>query len=627
MLSQTTYGSEQLFYYSFDKKVLIEEVPGKLMIKKKSDISQAEMETIIRSYVDEPTISWFNSDICTVSVEDILVEQTITHLIQEESVLSARHIYNTSTGKHYYEGRKNHRALDIGLIDQLVLKYKEGVSLTVKDNLNNTYGLTKYKQNELFGLYTISKKSDILSISNILFETGYFEYVYPELICKYTLFEERTFYPNDTYFQYQVTLHNTGQSFNGHYGTADADIDAPEAWAVTMGNEDIVIAVIDQGVTSNHPDLPNTRQVRLNGSNIGSGSPNDPSPTGNENHGNACAGIIAATINNNEGIAGIAPLCKIMPIRFDDSNTPSEMADAIRFAANNGADVISNSWGYDDPDMIVSAITDAIQYAISKDCVVMFAAGNTANHSSNDNGYVCFPANQTISGMLSVGASDRYDQQADYSPTSPLIDIVAPSHRAYPYNSLYYSGIIGENLDMWSIDIPGSDGYNSWHTDQGDFFNTGDMLPTTGTNYLSYTGHFGGTSHACPVVAGVAALVLSMNPDLSPQIVCSILTASADKVGGYTYVNDKCDNMGYGRVNAYNAVWMACDTTKLVGDAPPHHYTVHGTEDIYGCDIYMKEVYAIDPNAILRVHAKNSVTIDGSFYIDEGCVLEIKPDY
>ena len=101
----------------------------------------------------------------------------------------------------------------------------------------------------------------------------------------------------------------------------------------------------------------------------------------------------------------------------------------------------------------------------------------------------------------------------------------------------------------------------------------------------------------------------------------------ADKVGGYTYVNDKCDNMGYGRVNAYNAVWMACDTTKLVGDAPPHHYTVHGTEDIYGCDIYMKEVYAIDPNAILRVHAKNSVTIDGSFYIDEGCVLEIKPDY
>ena len=267
MLSQTTYGSEQLFYYSFDKKVLIEEVPGKFMIKKKSDISQAEMETIIRLYVDEPTISWFNSDICTVSVEDILVEQTITHLIQEESVLSARHIYNTSTGKHYYEGRKNHRALDIGLIDQLVLKYKEGVSLTVKDNLNNTYGLTKYKQNELFGLYTISKKSDILSISNILFETGYFEYVYPELICKYTLFEERTFYPNDTYFQYQVTLHNTGQSFNGHYGTADADIDAPEAWAVTMGNEDIVIAVIDQGVTSNHPDLPNTRQVRLNGSN------------------------------------------------------------------------------------------------------------------------------------------------------------------------------------------------------------------------------------------------------------------------------------------------------------------------------------------------------------------------
>ena len=289
MFSQTTDGSEQLFYYSFEKKVLIEEVPGKVMIKKKSDISQAEMETIIRSYVDGPTFNWFNSDICTVSVEDILVEQTITHLIQEESVLSARHIYNTSTGKHYNENHKNCEALDIGLIDQLVLKYKEGVIQSVKDNLNKTYDLTEYKKNELFELYTISKESDILGISNKLYETGYFEYVYPELICKYTLFEERAFYPNDPYFQYQVTLHNTGQSFNGHYGTADADIDAPEAWAVTMGNEDIVIAVIDQGVTSNHPDLPYTRQVRLNGSNIGAGDPNDPSPTGNNNHGNAKA--------------------------------------------------------------------------------------------------------------------------------------------------------------------------------------------------------------------------------------------------------------------------------------------------------------------------------------------------
>ena len=122
-----------------------------------------------------------------------------------------------------------------------------------------------------------------------------FEFAYPNIICKAELF----YIPNDPYFQYQVTLHNIGQTFNGHTGTAGADIKAPQAWDITKGNSNIVVAVLDAGVTSDHPDLPNTRQVRLNGSNFGSGNPNDPSPTGNDNHGNSCAGVIAATMDNN----------------------------------------------------------------------------------------------------------------------------------------------------------------------------------------------------------------------------------------------------------------------------------------------------------------------------------------
>ena len=298
-----------------------------------------------------------------------------------------------------------------------------------------------------------------------------------------------------------------------------------------MGSEDIVVAVIDAGVTSNHPDLPNTRQVRLNGSNFGAGNANDPSPIGNENHGNACAGVIAATANNEEGIAGIAPLCKIMPIRFDTTTSPTEMANAITFAVNNGANIISNSWGYNcTNNNLHPCIVNAITNAVEDGCLVLFAAGNTANHVNGGDGRATFPANRIIEGKLTVGASDRYDYQANYSPTDTCIDIVAPSHRAYP------AQIPGENLDMWSLDIPGNDGYNPWPSDPDlDYFTPGSTLPSSGVNYLSYTGYFGGTSHACPVVAGVAALVLSINPDLTPQTLCHLLKSTADKVGGYTY--------------------------------------------------------------------------------------------
>lgn len=628
LYAQTPSNGEQLFYYSFDKKVLIEEVPGRFMIKKKSDVSKEGLESIVQSYLENTEFDWFNSDICTVSTDNqLLVDRAIKKMLNEDAVLSARHVYNTSAGKKYYNNHPWGEPLALGLIDQIVLKYKEGVEQSIKDNLKKAFGLTEYDKNELFDIYLVPKEEDIIGLSLKLFETGYFVYAYPELISKSTFYDEWAVYPNDPYFQYQVTLHNTGQFFNGHFGLTDADIDAPEAWALTMGSENVIVAVIDNGVTSNHPDLPNTRQVRLNGSNFGSGNSNDPSPIGNDNHGNACAGVIAATANNEEGIAGIAPLCKIMPVRIEDNTTPHDKALAIHFAANNGAKIISNSWGYGDTtSLLYPCIIDAITSSVNKGCLVLFAAGNYARNHVNYNGYVGFPANRTsfINGMLSVGASDRNDQQADYSPKSQLIDIVAPSNKAFPPHPNGTPGIQGENMDMWTIDIPGSNGYNPWNTDQGSDFTSGETLPTSGTNYLSYTGHFGGTSHSCPVVAGVAALLLSMNPYLTPQDLCNILTTTADKTGGYTYVNGKCDEMGYGRVNAMNAVWMVCDTTKVVGQ--PIHY-VSGLEEYHGCDVYIKDVQVNSNNAILKIRARNNAIIDGEFFINTGSVLDIKPDY
>ena len=223
-----------------------------------------------------------------------------------------------------------------------------------------------------------------------------------------------------------------------------------------------------------------------------------------------------------------------------------------------------------------------------------------------------------MNGMLAIGASDRYDRQADYSPTDTCVDIVAPSNRSSLYDYRPDS-LSSESSDMWTIDIPGNYGYNPWPTDQGNEFGLGETLPNSGTNYLSYTGHFGGTSHACPVVAGVAALVLSVNPDLPPQVICNVLKNSADKVGGYAYdVNGRCDQMGYGRVNANNAVWMVCDTTFHTNDV-----IVQDVKTDTGCDVYLENVIVTN-NSLLRVNYKNSVTIDNNFFIGNNSILDIK---
>ena len=612
---------EQLFYYAFDKKVPIDEVPGKFMVKKNPDVSKEEIEAIVSSYIVKATFEWFNTEICTVSTDDEIVDQTINHLLTEDAIASARRIYWLTEDIDYYQIHKiDKQPLTIGLIDQVLLKRNDGVDKSIVKGLTDKLGLIEYSSNVLYDIYTVPKDKDILDVVNKIFESGLFEFAYPNLISKVTFCDDMSVYPNDPYFQYQVTLHNTGQSFNGHTGTPDADIDAPEAWALTMGSPEIVIAVIDEGVTSDHPDLPNTRQLRLNGSNFGLGDPNDPSPVGNSNHGNACAGVIAATANNGEGIAGIAPLCKIMPIRTDSTTSPEQDAAAIRFAVDNGASIISCSWGYScTNNNLHPVIVNAITYAINHNCLVVFSTGNNAKHALGIDGFVGFPANHKINGMLAVGASDRYDKQADYSPTDTCVDIVAPSNRSSYY---YYrpDSLDSEKSDMWTIDIPGNDGYNSWHTDQGNEFSFGETLPNSGTNYLSYTGHFGGTSHSCPVVAGVAALVLSVNPQLTPQAVCKVLKESADTVGGFLYgVNGRCNEMGYGRINANNAVWMACDTTFYINER-----IFNDDKYVMGCDVYMKDDTIIGESS-LQVRARNNATIEKNFIIGEGVILDIKP--
>jgi subtilisin family serine protease len=598
--------TENPFYYAFDEKVQIDQLADKLLVKKKPALQKSSYEESTKQLFGEVEIEWLNTDISKVNVKDVKnIEEKINKLLSDDDVISVRKVYKTKDN------------LEFGFADEIIIKFKDEIQESIREEILKTYNLKKSKTTKIYESVLISKNEDIIEVANRLYESGNFVFAYPNIICKAELFST---FPNDPYFQFQITCHNTGQTFNGHSGTSDADIDAPEAWDITTGNNNIIIAVFDEGVTSDHPDLPNTRQVRLNGSNYGSGDANNPSPTGDDNHGNSCAGVIGATMNNNEGIAGIAPNCRIMPLRWDATTTSDEMADGIEFAVDNGANIISNSWGYSTSNNNYKpAIVTAIQYAINNNVVVVFAAGNTARHNSCcDNGYVTFPANANVNGLLTVGASDRFDNQADYSPTSSLIDIVAPSHRAYPPEAYSPScgGISGETFEMWTLDIPGDAGYNTWPSTGIHPPATGETLPNTGTNNLSYTGRFGGTSHACPVVAGVAAL-LSENPNLTPQEVFNTLTNTADKIGGYTYTDGRCNQTGFGRVNAFNALQALCTTTNFVNQTVTTNTTV---ED---CNVNVQNV-DVTNNSKLTIEAENEVIINGEFEVELGSELEIK---
>ena len=327
-----------------------------------------------------------------------------------------------------------------------------------------------------------------------------------------------------------------------------------------------------------------------------------------------------------------------MPIRIYNSyptDIPiASVANAITFAKNNGADIISNSWGYfsSNPNLypvIVSAISDATNNGRNgKGCVVLFAAGNNANILSGNIGYIAFPANVNVPGVLTVGASDRNDRQANYCPISNLnfsdqiIDIMAPSHKAY---SCQISTEIG---DVWTIDIPGSNGYNPVELEDCEGAGTlpivGSYLPSSGTNYTAYTGHFGGTSAACPQVAGVAALILSVNPNLTQIQVDSIIKTTARKAGPYNYQTilglphgTWHFQMGYGVVNAYAAVKTVCATTNFTNQ------TVNTNQTVTGCDIYSKNV-TVTGGAKLILDALDETTIDGDFEVQLGSELEVK---
>ena len=239
---------------------------------------------------------------------------------------------------------------------------------------------------------------------------------------------------NDPDFGELWGLENTGQTVEGHAGVAGVDVNALQAWDTTRGAGSVV-AVVDSGVAADHPDIKgniwtNTGETPGNGlDDDGNGfvddvhgwdfwdSDNDPDDF--HGHGSHIAGTIAATANNQTGIAGVAPQAKVMPVRVlneDNRGRTSDVVNGIVYAALNGADIINFSIGTDPmPDNPPSeAEREALDIAAAKDTLVVVAAMN--NSKDNDTGHTpTWPCNFTHPNLICVAALDSDGALSDFS--------------------------------------------------------------------------------------------------------------------------------------------------------------------------------------------------------------------
>jgi subtilisin family serine protease len=240
--------------------------------------------------------------------------------------------------------------------------------------------------------------------------------------------------PNDPMFGDLWGLHNTGQSS----GTADADVDAPEAWNYAGTYPRTVIAVIDDGVDWQHQDLLAniwTNPNEVAGNNIDDdnngkvddvrgwdmvSNDNDPTPTSGNEHGTHCAGTVGAVGNNGLGVIGVNPRCWIMPIRMynGQSTWMTDLVSSIDYAWQNGARVISVSYNIDG---FTTALSDAIGRAGTADVAYVNSAGNNAQQD---------PPRAALrnvhQNILFVASTDRNDARSSFSNYGTNVEIAAP---------------------------------------------------------------------------------------------------------------------------------------------------------------------------------------------------------
>jgi len=382
--------------------------------------------------------------------------------------------------------------------------------------------------------------------------------------------------PADPFFKWQWHLENTGQKLLfGEVATAGADIEAQGAWEIATG-QGVLFGTMDDSCDVDHEDL------RANYIGIGQdltvaeGEPgaNDPRPKQfDDRHGTSVMGLAVAA-GNEVGVRGVSFASRFTASRAAGSFsvTHADIARAYTFAMDQKVDVHINSWGFGgffgapaNPPIIVDAIETAFKEGRDLDgpggeeprgMVIVFSAGNEGRELQSGFGMGTIPA------VIGVGASDPSDILASFSSFGRDVEFVAP-------------GVAIATTDNEDGPDKADEGYNV-----GGFAFGGLDIDPKG----SYTGDFGGTSAACPIAAGVAGLILSVNTQLTATDVRIVMEHTCDKVSEidarYNAISDKSLLYGHGRINARRAVEAAQESLTNGGHTWPdvaQNVSVEGT--------------------------------------------------
>ena len=447
------------------------------------------------------------------------------------------------------------------LTNELIVKFKVEVSQEEAYKIAKEYGLNITRSIPYAGnaylMRAATASYDLLKICDAIVKTELVEYAEPNMVTT----AELDYTPNDFLFASQ-----------SHHQI----IDSEGAWDITRGDNSIIIAVCDSGCDIDHQDFTNDPALGWTKVyNAYDFLSMDDDPT-SDSHGSKSCGIATANADNNEGVAGVAPDCRLMPLRYASGTDlkyadmyawiagfdPGWIADGTNYPLDTvfpdvptpGADVISNSYGKSQV-ALDGLMKDALDHITTfgrsgKGCIVVFSVGNGDSDFTTYRQWAAYEKTIAVASSA-ISPPDAAEVKVSTSNYGSLVDVCAPGGGPS-------GGVESRSLSTTNV-------------------GSGDTAGSAGAGSLDYD-DFGQTSCACPQVSGVAALMLSANPSLTWIQVRQILrdtavqidTANTDPVG--QWVDNDFDGVidfspwyGHGRINAQAAVQAAQD---LVGIDP-----------------------------------------------------------